>query len=519
MGRPATGSVRFRSGRWWVRLTVDGRDKLVPIDPPLTKKTDKPRALREAREMAKLVRGPSPSTETAREWSKRWLDHKRDKGQSSVDAPKSHLENYILPVIGDVAMASVSKRDLERIVQNLDAKICAGEIRWKYALNIWGTVTKAFDDAHRAKVLDLRVRDDNPARDVRGPDRGVATEKVHLFPGEFLDLADSSVPLFRRRYYTIAIYCYLRPAELEALRWEDIDLARETIQIRRGINRSTSAEKAPKAGRARATFDIEPELMPLLRAMQAEAEGQEYVVGRLGDERELAEQLRRDLLDAGVLRVELHQGSDDPPREWMTMHDCRTTGITWMAVEGKRQPFEIMARAGHRTLEQTQAYIDRASLIRRNYGKPFPPLPESLLSSEPELAEEFPDTFTDNDEDPSAFVAEAHGNRTLSRGRSREPRAVSRTTDRDRSRPRRRLEVLARDLGEPPCPDTRPEMNPARRELLYRLAEACKRALARDDVDAAERIALEILRHLGRSDIAGPRANGGPRSRAGAASA
>lgn len=306
-------------------------------------------------------------------------------------------------------MAAVTRDHLEQIVQRLDAKVSRGEIRWKSALNIWGTVTKAFDDAHRGKILELRVRSDNPAKDVRGPDRGVETEKVHLYPSEFLALVScEAIPLVRRRCYAIGVYNYLRPAELEALRWEDVDLARETIQIRRGIDRERKVEKAPKAGRARAPFDLEQALLPLLRAMRAETGGQGYVVGRLGDERELAATLRRDLLDAGVTRRELHENCNDPPREWMTMHDLRTTGITWMAVQGQRPPFEIMARAGHRQLAQTQGYIDRASLIRRGYGQTFPTPPTSLL----EQPKCFPETFPEESSNSSRKPAEAHGNRT-----------------------------------------------------------------------------------------------------------
>jgi len=70
----------------------------------------------------------------------------------------------------------------------------------------------------------------------------------------------------------------------------------------------------------------------------------------------------------------------EPPREWMTMHDCRTTGITWMAVRGD-SPYVIMARAGHADLKMSQHYVNTAALIRRGYGTPLPPLPSSLLGS------------------------------------------------------------------------------------------------------------------------------------------
>ncbi len=280
---------------------------------------------------------------------------------------------------------TITKRDIEQLVQRLDALVASGKLRWKSAINIWGTVTKMFDDMTRGKVLDLRTREDNPCREVRGPDRGVDTEKVHLHPREFIALVScDAVPLFRRRFYAVAIYNYLRPGELEALRWEDIDLERGTIQIRRSMDRENGGTKAPKAGKARSPFDLEPAIVPLLEVMHAESGGEGRVFGDVGDERELAAQLRADLWTAGVERHELHHPSKphEPPREWMTAHDCRTTGITWMAVRGDK-PFMIMARAGHSDLKMSQHYVNNAALIRRGYGTPFPSLPSTLLGSKP----------------------------------------------------------------------------------------------------------------------------------------
>lgn len=426
MARPATGSVRYEGGRWKARVTQpDGSRPLIPIEPPLTRKSDKAVAIAAARHMSSLARDPAvfaPASEgedeLTQDWFDRWLAAKEAKGQSSVRAARSHLANHILPVFGTTPMSRVSKAQLETIVQNLDKKIATGDLRWKSALNVWGTCTKAFDDAHRGKNLELRCRDDNPAKDVRGPDRGVETEQVHLYPKEFAALVSSrAVPIFRRRYYAIAVYCYLRPGELEALRWDDIDLARKTIQVRHGVDRITGEDKAPKAKRARAPFSIEPALLPLLKAMFKESGGEGYVVGRLGDERKLAEILRADLLAVGVTRKELHECCDDPPREWMVMHGCRHTGVTWMAVRGD-EPLMIMARAGHQDLKTTLGYVNRAALIRRGYGRPFPPLPAALVTVRRDYAEgaessgrRFGREFSDTLEIPP-HLAEAHGNRT-----------------------------------------------------------------------------------------------------------
>ena len=61
---------------------------------------------------------------------------------------------------------------------------------------------------------------------------------------------------------------YLRPAELEALDWIDFDVGHEQVTIQRSISRELGTDKAPKNGMARLPMSIEPELMPLLKAMR-----------------------------------------------------------------------------------------------------------------------------------------------------------------------------------------------------------------------------------------------------------
>lgn len=75
-----------------------------------------------------------------------------------------------------------------------------------------------FDDACNSKRLDLRVREDNPSRDVRGPDRGITRAKAYLFPTELLQVVSCDlVDLPMRRAIALAVYTYARASELRAL--------------------------------------------------------------------------------------------------------------------------------------------------------------------------------------------------------------------------------------------------------------------------------------------------------------
>lgn len=387
MPAKASGAVRYLGGRWCARVELPGEpEKLVPMD-QFRSKSQRLAAKAEAKIIAAEARAIWEQTherrvETVADWADRWVEAKRAKGQTSWKAARSHLDAHILPIVGTKRMVDVTAHDCERIVERLDQLVDDEDLKWKSAVNIWGTVTKMFDDACRGKALDLRARDRdaNPTRDVRGPERGKRTQKVHLYPSEFLALvAFEELPLRRRRAYALGVYLYLRPGELEAMHVDDVDLDRGVVTISRAMDRNEPGEmKAPKAGLARLPVEVEPHVLPLLRAMVDDALPDGRLVGSLGDPHDLAAIIRGDLWRAGVRRTELHTMTRT--REWMTLHDLRTTGITWMAVRGDA-PLTIMARAGHHDVKQTTAYVDAAMLVRRVYGDVFPALPEALLSN------------------------------------------------------------------------------------------------------------------------------------------
>ena len=78
----------------------------------------------------------------------------------------------------------MARDDVRTLVERLDDSVRAGSINWSTARKVWGLVTQLFSDSCKAKVAALRVRDDNPTRDVQGPDRGQPTAKQWLYPDE-----------------------------------------------------------------------------------------------------------------------------------------------------------------------------------------------------------------------------------------------------------------------------------------------------------------------------------------------
>jgi len=321
--------------------------------------------------------------ETVAEWSTRWIASRRARGIASVRDDHSRLRCHVLPEIGDAAIAFVGTDRLEDLRDSLDGKIRNQGVAWRTAHHVWALVRAMFRDASRGKDRALRVRSDEPTERIATPDRGVCKEKPFLFPSEYLMLLRAdTVPLAWRRLAALATCLYVRASELEALRWDDVELKRGLIHVHRSVDREHGRDK-PTKGCSGRRFLIEPSLLPLLRRLHRDARGVGSIASTIGriDRYALARELRTHLRHAGVRRAELF--ANDQTRSRITFHDLRATGITWMAIRGD-DPLKIKQRAGHRSLSTTERYIRVAEELRAGFGDVFPRLPDALLQGRSE---------------------------------------------------------------------------------------------------------------------------------------
>jgi len=379
------GTLKWSAGRYAVLVTLaDGGRPWIRLESEVTHVE----AIRRAPELVLRARRSTsaaevlvkpPANETVAEWTERWLLFREAKGLESVRDDRSRLKNHILPIVGSTPMRAVSPAQLEDVRDRLDQRIRDATLSWKTASHVWATLKMAFHDAQTAKDRSLPVREDDPTVGLAAPDRGMVKAKQYLYPSEYLKLmACPEVPLVWKRVVTLSIYLYLRAAELEALAWEDVDLVHGTVHIHRSLRRYTHEEKQTKTGGTR-RFAFEPTLRPLLEQMHRESGGEGRVLGEDGmpDKFDLANGLRVYLAMAGVEREELF--TNDATRKWITFHDLRATGITWMAVRGD-EPLRIKQRAGHSCLSTTEGYIRVAEELKPGFGDVFTPVPPGVVT-------------------------------------------------------------------------------------------------------------------------------------------
>lgn len=365
--------------RWHMRPRIPGHGRPYIALPREILEGDEATAKTVAVAMTSALRAQATPgsilAETVAAYAERWT---RARKVNEATRDLARLKNHVLNTrLGALPVATVTRADVEDVVLHLDSKIEGGELAWKSSQNVWGVVTKLFDDAKNHKDRTLRVRDDNPTHEVRGPEIGVRRAKVYLYPSEFDRLVRcDDVPARTRTLYAVAVMTYARAGELAALTVGDVDLEHATLHVTKAVERVSKRVKSTKSGESR-RIPIEAALLPLMARLCGGRRASDRLLW-LPPAEDRAELLRRHLQLAGVARPTLFENTE--ATRHVTFHDLRATGQTWAAVRGDDH-LKIMRRAGHADAETSMIYIREAENLRGDFGTPFSPLPEALLGT------------------------------------------------------------------------------------------------------------------------------------------
>jgi integrase len=335
-------------------------------------------------------RGGQPTAdETCDDYFDRLATARSSEGIGGVRKDRYDWGKWISPRIGHRPVAEVTRDEIEDVRNALDAavkrRLTEGldvGMSGKTAMNIWSTLRTTFKETTSARDRSLRVRTDDPTAGHKPPLKTPDRAKTFVYPNEFAKLlACEDVPQEWRQTFAIAAYLYVRPEELEALTWKDVDLEARTVSVSKAIDARTGELKAmPKTANAVRTIPIEPALLPLLVALHEGRESDEAPIAPALRERndKFRAQLFRDALTAAkVTRPRLFM--DTLTLRQVDFRSCRDTGITWLALAKVPLP-AMQRRAGHEDIGQTNAYVKLGEDLSGGIGEPFPPLPASLLS-------------------------------------------------------------------------------------------------------------------------------------------
>lgn len=186
-----------------------------------------------------------PGRCTVEEWLRAWLDLKRPTvSVKTFERYEEVVRLHVMPALGRILLHRLHPHHVQRLYADL---LGAGK-HPRTVLHVHRVLHTALEAAVRQQVVGRNVCDAVEPPRVPVQELRVPSEE------EVFSLLDASRGT--RLYLPILLgaLCGLRRGEVLALRWEDVDLVRGVLQVRRSLveTRQGVVVKEPKSGRARA---------------------------------------------------------------------------------------------------------------------------------------------------------------------------------------------------------------------------------------------------------------------------
>lgn len=257
----------------------------------------------------------SPSDLTVTQLVKEYRDRGKSRWSTNTQATYRLLaEKHVLPYIGKRKVIDLTPRILQLWIDDLRKTDLSSAVIENAKIVLSGACREA---------VQMGVIPTNPALNLRLPARK-KTQMATWSAQEVRDIIRAcGEDLWMRTFYTVALTTGMRPGELRALMWRDIDFEETRVQCRRSMTRDASFRAMvgdqTKSGRTRviAIPDETVSALKLLRDHQEQREKRHDqwqatgVVFDRGDGRFMpltTLETRHDAIQtrAGVKRIRLH---------------------------------------------------------------------------------------------------------------------------------------------------------------------------------------------------------------------
>lgn len=170
-----------------------------------------------------------PTKMKMKEFLQEWLKIKKsDVAYNTFETYKRHIENHIVPAIGNIPLSKIRVMHAQKMYGDLEKKnLSKTSIHKTYSV-----LKNALRYAYKTDLIavDIAGKIDNPKKDTKEM-KFWTKEEVRLF----LEEAKGD------QYYVffhLAVSTGMRPGEILGLKWDDIDPKEQTIQVIRSLSRN-----------------------------------------------------------------------------------------------------------------------------------------------------------------------------------------------------------------------------------------------------------------------------------------
>jgi integrase len=317
-----------KRGNWFVDLRINGRRRRKKVGP--------------SKELALLVLKDIEVKQAKGEWlgildekktkfkefAKEWLEEKRVRLKPSTLRDFSSIfDNYLFPHFGKMYLPRIKEAHIEQFLASL------GHLSTKRINNIMVPLKVLFKTAYRRHEIR-----ENPCEFIKR----LKEQKPEIYPLSFEEMKRflSKVNPFYLNYFATALLTGMRPNELIALKWKNIDLTLGKITVREG--RVQGIESSPKTESSYREIDILPPLKKFLLDQKAKTffKGAYVFTSREGTPLDV-DNLRNRVWYPTLQRAGLRE---------RTMYQIRHTFATLMLSSGEN-PNWVAQMMGHSSTE------------------------------------------------------------------------------------------------------------------------------------------------------------------------
>ena len=364
------GHVRKRGSKWAFVIDIGkdpatGRRKQKWFSGYRTKR-EAEKAMTE--KIAEISKGDyiEPSRQPFRDLLREWLevDVRNRLSGRTYDMFEYLIRVYIVPRIGDVPLDKLSPLHIQKFYNDLldTEKIRGGG---KLSPTTIRHIHKAVYSSLKWGVR-MRIVPRNVAENVQPPKRRKSEIKVWTQEeaAEFLSVCKG-----HRLYafYYLALSTGMRRGELLGLRWEDVDLERGIIMVRRTLVRkgtSYEVEEEPKTASSRRSIHISPQTIEVLKQHRTKQKEELLRLGMTNPEYVFLS-IAGKFIEPSYVRKTFRKLIEKAKVPLIRIHDLRHTHATFLLQQGVH-PKVVSERLGHASISMT---MDLYSHVTPNMQK------------------------------------------------------------------------------------------------------------------------------------------------------